>query len=109
LLAAGLACCSSYLLIFSRFAKMYMPLWLLATLFVAAVLWWMRSRGRVARVAWLTWVAAGVAMNGLHALGVIVCAIALLIVLTHPNVTWKRIGLALAGFAISISGIAIHY
>jgi 4-amino-4-deoxy-L-arabinose transferase-like glycosyltransferase len=109
LLSAGLAACSSYLLIFSRFAKMYMPLWMLATLFITCVLWWMRSTGRTARVAWLAWVAAAVAMNGLQALGTVVVAIALLIVITHPQVTWNKFLFAICGLAISLCGIGVHY
>ena len=61
LLAAGLTCCSSYLLIFSRFAKMYMPLWLFCTLFIGCELWWLRT-GRL--IPFLAWVASGLAMIG---------------------------------------------
>ena len=39
---------------------------LAATLFIAAILWWLRTPSRI---AWLAFVAAGALMNGLHALG----------------------------------------
>ena len=59
LAAALLTACSAYMLAYSRDAKMYMDFWLFLTLHIASLLWWLRS-GR--RVAWLAWVAAGVAM-----------------------------------------------
>jgi 4-amino-4-deoxy-L-arabinose transferase-like glycosyltransferase len=105
-LASALACFSSYLLIYSRDAKMYMELWLCAALFVAALLWWMRT-GK--RIAWLTWVAAGTAMNGLHALGLCVVGVAVAIVLTHPLLTRRKLLLALTGLTIACAGLAGHY
>lgn len=108
--AAAIAAFSAFLLVYSRDAKMYMHLWLFATLFVAALLWWLRERGRRRRrVAWLAWVACACAMNGLHALGLCVVAVAVLIVLTHPRAGGRTVLLALAGLVISTAGLAGHY
>jgi 4-amino-4-deoxy-L-arabinose transferase-like glycosyltransferase len=106
LLAAAITCTSAWMLVYSRDAKMYMPLWLCATVFVACLLWWLRT-GR--RVAWLAWAAAGAAMNGLHALGLVVVGVSVAIVLAHPLFTWRRFGLAAAGWAVASAGLAGHY
>ncbi len=69
LAAAAFAACSAYLSFYSRDAKMYMHLWLFVTLHVGCLLWWLRARRRV---AWLCWVATGVAAAGLHAPALII-------------------------------------
>lgn len=86
LVAAGLACVSAYLLIYSRDAKMYSPLWLLCTLNVACLLWWLRVRSTT---AWLCWVIAGVAMLGYHLVGAMVLAVNLIIVISAPRQHWS--------------------
>lgn len=106
LIAAGMATFSAYLLVYSRDAKMYMHLWLCATLCVACLLWWMRT-GK--RIAWLCLVLAATAMNGLHALGLCVIGVCVVIVLLHPRVTWNKFAAALAGLAIACSALAVHY
>src|SRR5205085_1325845 len=58
LVAALFAATSAYLLVYSRDAKMYMHFWLMCTLSMASLLWWLRTRSRV---SWLCWVAASVA------------------------------------------------
>ena len=93
-LAAAITCFSAYMLVYSRDAKMYMELWLCATLFVACLLWWMRTG---LRVAWLAWVAAGCAMCGLHGLGLCVVGVGLVIVLMHPALSRNRFLLARGG------------
>ena len=108
-LAAAIATFSAYLLVYSRDAKMYMHLWLFATLFVACVLWWMRADAPYRRLAWLAWVACGAAMNGLHALGLCVTGVALVIVLAHPLLTRRTLLGAVAGLLISCAGLAGHY
>jgi uncharacterized membrane protein len=82
--AAALTAFSAFQLVYSRDAKMYMELWLLATLFIACLLVWMRT-GTL--LAWLAWVALACAMDGVHALGAAVVAVAFVIVLTHPLLT----------------------
>ena len=104
--AAALTAFSAYMLVYSRDAKMYMELWLAATVFIACLLWWMRTN---TRVAWLAWVAAACAMNGLHALGLCVVAVAAAIVLTHRLLTRRKLLLASAGMIICVLGIAGHY
>ena len=59
---------SAYMLVYSRDAKMYMHLWLCCTFSVACLLWWLRVR---TRISWLCWVAASVAMCGIHAPGAV--------------------------------------
>ncbi|MEA2709853.1 MAG: hypothetical protein QOF78_2454 [Phycisphaerales bacterium] len=108
-LASALTAFSAYLLIYSRDAKMYMHLWLFAVLFIACLLWWMRTDARQQRLAWLTFVACGSAMNGLHALGLCVVGVALVIVLTHPLLTRRKFLAALAGMTIACAGLAGHY
>ncbi len=86
LLAAAVCCFSAYLLIYSRDAKMYMPFWLLCTLNVACLLWWLRVR---TWTAWLCWVAAGCAMIGFHSLGLIVVVVNVVIWITAPRQHWS--------------------
>jgi 4-amino-4-deoxy-L-arabinose transferase-like glycosyltransferase len=108
-LASAITAFSAYLLVYSRDAKMYMHLWLFATLFVATLLWWIRGSPPCRRLAWLAWVAAASAMNGLHALGLCVVGAALVIVLTHPLLTKRKLTAALIGLTLSCSGLAGHY
>jgi hypothetical protein len=106
LLAAGLACVSAYLLIYSRDAKMYMPFWLLCTLNVACLMWWLRVRSLT---AWLCWVIAGAAMMGYHALGTWVLVINVLIALTAPRQHWSgwwKLGAIVAyPFVLIVTGL----
>ena len=103
LLAALLTATSAYLLNYSRDAKMYAELWLFATLNVAALLWWLRTRGGV---AWWTWVVTGAAMMGLQMLGAIVLAIELIVVLTAPRANWRSLYLT-PTIALSILWILV--
>lgn len=82
LLAAGFACFSAYLLVYSRDAKMYSDFWLMCVLHVGCLLWWLRVR---TALAWLCWVATGLAMMGLHALGGAVLAVCTVIFITSPR------------------------
>jgi Dolichyl-phosphate-mannose-protein mannosyltransferase len=104
--AAALTAFSAFLLVYSRDAKMYMELWLAATLFVACLLMWMRTD---TLLAWLVWVALACAMNGVHALGVAVVAVAFVIVMTHPLLTKRKLVVAVLGLAISLAGVAGYY
>lgn len=108
-LASALTAFSAYALVYSRDAKMYMHLWLFCTLFVASLLWWMRAQKPYRRLAWLAFVASGLAMNGLHALGLCVTVVALIVVLSHPMLTRGKLLAALAGLTITVAGLAGHY
>jgi 4-amino-4-deoxy-L-arabinose transferase-like glycosyltransferase len=108
--AAALVTFSAFANVYSRDAKMYMHLWLFATLFVASLLWWLRERDpRRRRIAWLAWVASAAAMNGLHALGLLVIVVGAVIVLTHARRDARTVLLAAAGLLIACAGIAGHY
>jgi hypothetical protein len=98
LLAALFTCCSAYLLTYSRDAKMYMELWLAGTLNIACLLWWLRLR---TRIAWLCWVASGVAMCGLHAPGMILLGIGVILFLTLDRQWWPSGLILLGGFVLS--------
>jgi 4-amino-4-deoxy-L-arabinose transferase-like glycosyltransferase len=106
LLTAAFTACSAYMLNYSRDAKMYMPLWLFATLHVACLLWWLRERSLV---AWLAWVAAGLAMAGTHAPGLILLGIEPVFVLTARRVKWHTAVLWLAGVAVISAGPGGYY
>jgi 4-amino-4-deoxy-L-arabinose transferase-like glycosyltransferase len=79
LVATLFTACSAYMLNYSRDAKMYMDTWLFVTLNVACLLWWLRTR---LRVAWWAWVLSGVIMVGLQAVALAILPIELIIVLT---------------------------
>jgi dolichyl-phosphate-mannose--protein O-mannosyl transferase len=73
-IAAIFITCSAYGMFFSRYAKMYAGAWMLETLSIACFAWWMNSRKRL---AWLCWIAAGIAASSYH-------AVTLLVVLPIP-------------------------
>ena len=113
LVAALVTCCSAYLLNYSRDAKMYMELWLFVPLSVACLLWWIRVR---TRIAWLCWVASSLAMCGVHAPGMMIVGIELVIFLTLDRQWWPTAlallgGLVFSGLVVGqskIFGSAIH-
>jgi hypothetical protein len=92
LLAAMLACCSAFLLAYSRDAKMYMQAYFLATLNAACLLWWIDLR-RIREgdlrprspIRFLCWVLTGSLMACFHATALIALLPQLLIVLTAPR------------------------
>jgi len=84
LLVTLLTAVSAFLLNYSRDAKMYMEVWLFATLHVAFLVWWLRGGGGV---AWWAWVACGVATVGLHSVGWLVVPVELLLFLTYRR--WR--------------------
>lgn len=107
LLAAGFACFSAYLLVYSRDAKMYSDFWLMCVLHVGCLLWWLRVRNPL---SWLCWVATGLAMMGLHVLGGIVLAVTTVIFLTSPRQQllgfWKL--LLIAGWVLAWPFVLIY-
>ena len=82
-LAAVFACCSAFLMVYSRDAKMYMQSWLAVTLFAACLLSYVRTRQW--SIAAVGWVAGSVAM-WLHATGFVVVPLTLLVVLIDRRV-----------------------
>ena len=102
LLAAAFACCSAYLLHYSRDAKMYSHFWLFCTLFMACLLWWLRT-GRL--VPWLAWVASSLAMIGTQFLGAALIPVALIVLVTHARTSWKYLLGFLGGLAILAAGV----
>jgi 4-amino-4-deoxy-L-arabinose transferase-like glycosyltransferase len=87
LLAATLCCFSAFLLVYSRDAKMYMHFWLMCTLHVGTLLWWLRAR---TWTSWLCWVATGIAMLALHGLGGFIFLTTVLICVTTPRGNWRH-------------------
>ncbi|HZZ44671.1 MAG TPA: hypothetical protein VFE58_17175 [Tepidisphaeraceae bacterium] len=109
MLAAAFVACSAWLVVFSHDAKMYMHFWLFVTVHVGCLLWWMRT-GR--RIAFWSAVAAGCAMAGLHATGLIILGLDVVLFLAHPRTTWKRsiaFTLALALIAAGPVGYYTHF
>ncbi len=80
LLAAAFTACSGFLLAYSRDAKMYSHFWLMCTLNVACLMWWLRTQKLV---AWFGWVTAGVAMIGSHMPGFVLLGLQPLFLLTR--------------------------
>lgn len=106
LLVALLTAVSAYLLIYARDAKMYAATWLFITLHVASLLWFLRSRSWT---AWLSFVAAGSAMVGMHLVSLVILPLDLLIALTARRGHWwalPRIALAIPWVAwLPIGGL----
>ncbi len=98
--------CSSWLISYSRDAKMYMPLWLFVTLNAGCFLWWMRRRGFT---IWLCWVAAGCAMVGLHALGFVPLLLQPIWLLASRKVHWVQGVWLVAGLAVIAAGPIGYY
>lgn len=106
LVAAAIATCSAYLMVYAHDTKMYMPLLCLVATNVGCLLWWFRSG---LRVSWLAWMASGVMLAGTHAPGLMVLAMSPLMFLTQPRIHWKRLILFLLGLAVVGSAPYVHY
>jgi 4-amino-4-deoxy-L-arabinose transferase-like glycosyltransferase len=106
LLAAALAAGSAFLLVFSRDAKMYMPCWLFATLHMGCLFWWLRAR---TRMAWLTWLATGMAAAGLHPTALVLLLVEPIILLSVRGLCWRCIPLLLIGAVIISAAPAGYY
>jgi hypothetical protein len=105
LLVALFTCLSAYLLAYSRDAKMYMAAWLFAALCIACVVWWLRSG---LRVAWVAFVACGLAMAGLHlaTLAVLVVPVAALLTMPRRAQSSRAWAALAAGFIVIVAGPA---
>lgn len=119
LAVAAFAASSAYLMVFSHDAKMYMPLWLFIALNMGCFLWWLRGGDSTRRIAWLAWIATGLAVGGLHAPGLMIVALQPLLFFAHPQFhwrkllpeqfQWRRILLFVLGLVIILSGPAGHF
>jgi 4-amino-4-deoxy-L-arabinose transferase-like glycosyltransferase len=105
LAAALFAACSAYLLGYSRDGKMYMMLWMFSALSTACLLWWFRTG---MRVAWLSWVAASLAMSSAHMPGVAMLPFQAIFFLTRSRVHWKEAIGFVIGLAIAAAGPAAY-
>jgi hypothetical protein len=106
IIAATFITCSAYGLFFSRNAKMYAPAWMLGTLTVACLLWWIRTWRRV---AWLCWIAAGIAAAGFHAITLLLLPLAPLCFLSMGRFRGWRVPMLLGGMALIALGPAVYY
>src|ERR1041385_1784620 len=106
LLVAAFTATSAYMMVYSHDAKMYAHFWLFCALNMGCMLWWTRSG---LFVAWLAWVASGLAMLGLHAIGGFLLGLQLLIFLTARYIHWKRFIVFIIGASIMASAPIVHY
>lgn len=101
LVAAAFAASSAYLMAYSHDAKMYMPFWLFCALNVGSLLWWFNT-GR--RIAWLAWIASGLAMGGTNAIGLVILGLQPLMLLTIWRPSTERIRQRLASLRQGAAG-----
>ena len=106
IIAAAFIACSAYGLFFSHFAKMYAPTWMLETLTIACFLWWIRTW---LRLAWLCWIAAGIAAAGFHAITLLLLPLAPLYFISMGRFRGSRVPMLLGGLALIAIGPAIYY
>jgi hypothetical protein len=106
MLVALFTACSAFMLNYSRDAKMYAECWLFVTLSTAALLWFIRSRSRV---AWYLWVLFSIAMIGLQAVATIVLVIQTIVFLSHPRLHWKPAIFFVLGIAITLSPLIAYF
>jgi 4-amino-4-deoxy-L-arabinose transferase-like glycosyltransferase len=99
LVVALVTACSAYLLGYSRDMKMYMMVWCFSAFSAGTLLWWFRTGSRI---AWLSWVAASLAMASSHMTGMALLPFEAVFFLTRSNVRWKQSILFLIGLAIII-------
>ena len=102
-LAMVFAAGSAFLLAYSRDAKMYMELWLAITLHAGLLLTALRTGKRWAWAAW--WVAGSTAV-WLHAGGLLLVPLDLLVLLLHRRGTVMRTAVAAALLAAMLAGPA---
>jgi len=109
---------SAYMMVYSHDAKMYMPLWLLGTLNAACLISWLamlrhKNAGRQQRqtlaIAWLAWIATGVAAVGFHSSGWMVLAVAPIIFLSYWRLHWLGPILLVIGMTVPAAASLGHY
>jgi 4-amino-4-deoxy-L-arabinose transferase-like glycosyltransferase len=96
LATAAFAAVSAHIGWYARDAKMYMHMWLMCVVSTAALLWWRRSGQQV---AWLVWVAAGLAAVGLQSLAWGVIGVQVVMVLVVRG--WRHRG-AVVGLIVGL-------
>jgi hypothetical protein len=106
IIAATFITCSAYGLFFSRYAKMYASAWMLETLAAACFLWWIRTW---LRLAWLCWIAAGIAAAGFHAITLLLLPLAPLYFISMARFRGWRVPMLLGGMALIAFGPAVYY
>jgi len=99
LVVALVTACSAYLLGYSRDMKMYIMVWCLSAWSAGCLLWWFRTRRRI---AWLAWVASSLAMASSHMTGMALLPFEAIFFLTRSKVDWKQSILFVIGLAIII-------
>lgn len=115
LLTALLAASSGYLLKFSRDAKMYMLCWTLATFHLGFFFLWLRyaaQRHPKKRLAWLGWIAFGVAAAGTHVTSLLLLLIEALVLLLHRRPDRRVLGICFAwllGASVMLAGPLGYY
>lgn len=87
LLVALFTATSSFLLTYSRDAKMYMDFWFFVAMSMACLLWWLRTRSYL---GWCLWLLSSIAMVATHALGMAILPVQLVIFLSHRRAHWSR-------------------
>src|SRR4051812_43976605 len=87
LVVALFTACSAYLLGYSRDGKMYMMQRCFSAWSAATLLWWFRSRSRV---AYLAWVASSLFMASSHMTGMALLPLEALFFLTRRKVEWRE-------------------
>ena len=97
---------SAYMMAYSHDAKMYMMLWMAVALNLGGLFWWFRSN---LRVAWLTWIAAGILVGGTHVPGLIVLALQPIFLLSQKQMHWRKFLAFVAGMAVIASAPLVHY
>lgn len=106
LMCALFTATSAYMFVYSRDAKMYMPLWLAIALNMGCFLWWLRTR---TVAAWLAWIAAGLAAGGLHLTGLAPLALQPFLLLTQRRAHWVQGPLFLLGLVVILAGPVGYY
>lgn len=115
LLVALFTACSAYMMVYSHDAKMYMACWLFVALHVGCLLWWLRvGRSAVGRIAWLAWVACGLAAVGFHHSANVLLPVELIVLLTFPRLPespaiGRRLLLFVLGAAVILAGPAGYF
>lgn len=106
IIAATFITCSAYGLFFSRYAKMYASAWMLETLTLGCFVWWVNTWKRL---AWLCWIAAGIAAAGFHAVTLLLLPLPLLYFISMFQFRGWRVPMLLGGMALIAIGPAIYY
>ncbi len=106
-IAAAFIACSAYGLFFSRYAKMYASAWMLETLSIACFAWWMNSEKRL---AWLCWIATGIAAGGFHGVTfLVIIPLPILYFVSMFRFGGWRVPMLIGGVVLIGVGPAIYY